>query len=569
MTQAPNQPGDPPAKAASPRPIRWWPAAAVLLLAAGTIVWVWATYAKQRQDRILATTAVGLLALLLLLVWCLFFSRLRWKLRLGVFGGVLCLVSLIMALFRFHGVTGDLVPVFQPRWESQSRRPMGERPKTAPNALLASLTQLTNDWPQFLGPHRNSVVGLPRLARDWKAQAPQRLWLQPVGTGWSGFAVAGTRAITQEQHGESETVVCYDLLTGAPIWSYAYPAHFQSPLAGEGPRATPTLAEGRVYALGSTGILNCLDLETGKLAWSKDIMRDNGAKVKEWGTSGSPLIVNGLVVVSPGGHENRSLVAYRAATGDFVWGNGTDSAGYSSPFLVTLAGVAQIVIFNSGGVSAHDPLTGTNLWTYRWPAGHPHVSMPIVLPGDCLLVSSGYGNGSELLKIQADAQGKLAATRLWKTTRLKAKFTNLVFRDGYIYGLDDGVMTCLDAKTGEQKWKAGRYGHGQEILVGGLLLVTAESGEVILLDPSPKEPRELTRFAALKGKTWNPPALAGQYLVVRNDKDAACYRLPLAPQGGRASSRAQTSPGEASSQGSRGGSPSRLWNCFSRAVASR
>ena len=520
----------PSANVAPRRPIRWWPAMVILALAAGALVWVWQAYGRQRQDLNLATIVIGVITLFLLLLWCLFLSRLRWKIRLGVLGGVLGLILLVMALFRYHGVTGDLVPVFQWRWETPSCTSVSERPKPVSSALPAQLTELTNDWPQFLGPHRNSTVEQPRLARDWKAQPPQCLWLQPVGLGWSGFAVVGSRAITQEQRGEKEAVICYDLLTGAPIWSYAYPAHFQSPLAGEGPRATPTVAGHRVYALGSTGILNCLDLETGKLVWSKDIMRDNRAKLDEWGASGSPLLVDDLVVLSAGGQDNRSLVAYRAATGDFAWGNGTDGAGYSSPCRVTLAGVTQILIFNSGGVSAHEPASGTNLWKYHWPGGHPHVSMPIVLPGDRLLVSSGYGVGSELLKVQADTGGKLAATRLWKSTRLKAKFTNLVYRDGFIYGLDDGVMVCLDAATGEQKWKAGRYGHGQEILVGDVLLVTAESGEVILLDPSPQEPRELTRFSALKGKTWNPPALAGQYLLVRNDKEAACYRLPVVNQ---------------------------------------
>jgi outer membrane protein assembly factor BamB len=154
--------------------------------------------------------------------------------------------------------------------------------------------------------------------------------------------------------------------------------------------------------------------------------------------------------------------------------------------------------------------------------------MPIVIPGDRLLVSSGYGVGSELLQIQKDAVGAFSATRIWKSNRLKAKFTNLIYRDGFMYGLDDGIMVCLDASSGEQKWKEGRYGHGQEILVGDVLVVTAESGEVIMLDPNPQQSRELTRFSALQGKTWNPPTLAGQYLLVRNDKQAACYRLPVA-----------------------------------------
>ena len=529
MTHSLDQGKDSSANVAPRPPVRWWPVAVILALAAGALVWAWQSYGRQRQAGNIATAIVGLLTLFLLLVWCLFLSRLRWRVRLGVFGGVVGLILLAMALFRFHGVTGDLVPIFQWRWEHPSLTSVADRSKPVASTASAPLSQFTNDWPQFLGPHRNSMVEQPRLARDWRAQVPQRLWLRPAGPGWSGFAVVGSRAITQEQRGEDEAVICYDLLTGAPLWSHAYPAHFQSPLAGEGPRATPTIAGRRVYALGSTGILTCLDLETGKPLWSKDTLRDNQAKVNEWGMSCSPLIVNDLAVVSAGGRDNRSLVAYRAATGDFVWGAGADGAGYSSPCLVTLAGVAQILIFNSGGVSAHDPATGTNLWKYHWPGAHPHVSMPVVIPNDRLLVSSGYGVGSELLQIQKDSGGAFNATRIWKSNRLKAKFTNLIYRDGFIYGLDDGIMACLDAASGERKWKEGRYGHGQEILAGDVLLVTAESGEVILLDPNPQGSRELTRFPALQGKTWNPPALAGQYLLVRNDKEAACYRLPVAP----------------------------------------
>ena len=528
MNESSDQGRNHPAEAASQPPLRWWPVPVILALAVGAVIWVWQSYDRQRQDRNIATAVIGLISLLLLLLWGLFLSRLRWRIRLGLLGGVVGLILLGMTLFRFHGVTGDLVPVLHWRWERPYPTLLvdGTTPKVS--AILAERDQFTNDWPQFLGPHRNGTLEQPWLSRDWRAQAPRCLWLWPVGPGWSGFAIAGGRAITQEQRGENETVICYDVSNGAPLWSHAYPAHFQSPLAGEGPRATPTIAGQRVYALGATAILSCLDLETGKPIWSKDIAQENQAKVDDWGMSCSPLIVDDLVVVSAGGRDNRSLVAYRAVTGDFVWGNGTDGAGYSSPCLVTLAGAAQILIFNSGGVSAHDPVTGTNLWKYHWPGGHPHVSMPIVIPGDRLLVSSGYGVGSELLQIQKDASGAFSATRIWKSNRLKAKFTDLIYRDGFIYGLDDGIMVCLDASSGEQKWKEGRYGHGQEILVGDVLVVTAESGEVILLDPNPQQPRELTRFSALQGKTWNPPALAGRYLLVRNDKQAACYRLPVA-----------------------------------------
>lgn len=508
-----------------PRPIRWWPLPIILILAMGGIIWARVAIGTQRQDRNLATAVILILTFFLLLIWFFLLSRVRAKLRWQVLGGVIGLIVLLKIFFPIRGVSGDLVPILQWRWSHAT----WNAPLTQNAIANSSVKQneFTNDYPQFMGPDRNATLPDLKLARDWTAQPPKQLWQQSVGSGWSGFAVVGNRAITQEQRGDNETIDCYDLITGKPIWTCEYPAHFQSTLAGEGPRATPTIVSNRVYALGSTGILTCADLETGKRVWSKNILEENHARVPDWGISSSPLVTNGLVVVEAGGEKDRSLVAYAADDGHFVWGGGNASAGYSSPFLTTFAGVRQIVIFNEGAVLGHDPVNGSNLWQYPWLGGQPNVSTPVALPGDRLLASSGYGVGSELLHLQTNAHGRIYAERVWKSNRLKAKFTDVIYFDGFFYGLDDGIMTCLDATSGEQKWKEGRYGHGQEILVGKLLLVTAESGEVILLEPNPKEPCELARFSALKGKTWNPPALAGQYLLVRNDKEAACYSLPV------------------------------------------
>lgn len=521
-------PSQPAVSAAPPqRKVRWWPALLILVLAAGAVVWIRAFYGRQFQDKNIATAQIVVFTILALLLWCLLLSRLRWKIRLAVLGFFLCAVASLPALFRIHGVTGDLLPVLEPRWSRHGLASLAAPSQASRSHDATAALSLTNDYPQFLGPNRNATVEQPQLATDWNARPPQRLWSQPVGLGWSGFAVVGNHAITQEQRGEQEAVLCYDLLSGAVLWSYGYPAHFVSSLAGEGPRATPSVVSNRVYTLGSTGILNCLHLETGRCLWTKDILRDNDAPLNEWGMASSPLVVDDLVIVSAGGKAGRSLVAYRAENGQFVWGGGEDGAGYSSPQSVTLAGVPQIVIFNSGGVFAHSPADGKVLWHYHWPGGHPHVAVPLALPGDRVFISSGYGVGGELVQITKDNDGKFTAARLWKSNRLKAKFTNVVYRDGFIYGLDDGIMVCLDAANGELKWKQGRYGHGQEILVKDLLLVGGESGEVLMLEPRPDGPRELTRFSALSNKTWNPPALAGPYLVVRNDKEAACYRLPL------------------------------------------
>jgi outer membrane protein assembly factor BamB len=498
----------------------------LLVLGIGLAIWAGIANQRQRQDQYVVVTMVGMVTGFLLWVWCLCFSRLRWKVRLWICGAVVALVALTPVCFRLHGVSGDLVPIPEWRWKHPAPTPrVAASPSPAP-AALEDETAL-GDYPQFLGPARNATVPGPRLARDWNAQPPQEIWQHPVGAGWSGFAVAGHRAITQEQQGAEETVTCYDVRSGVLLWRHGYPAHFQSDLAGEGPRATPTIASNRVWTLGSTGILTCLRLDDGSLVWSKDTLRENESKVNEWGDSCSPLVLGDWVVVSIGGNRSRSLVAYDAATGNFVWGAGDAGAGYSSPLETTLGGVPQILSFNAQGVFGHAAADGKILWSYPWPRGHPHVAMPVVLPGDRVLASSGYGTGSEVFHVVRDQTGQFATERVWKSTRLKAKFTNVVQRDGFIYGLDDGILVCLDAATGNLRWKEGRYGHGQEILVGDLLLVTAESGEVVLIEPNPEALRELGRFQALKGKTWNPPALVGACLLVRNDREAACFRLPV------------------------------------------
>ncbi len=267
---------------ASRRPIRWWPVPVILLAAAGGIIWVSQFYGKQRQDRNLASAGIALITLLLLLLWCICFSRMRRKLRVTVLGSVVGLMLLTKALFRIHGVTGDLVPILQWRWSRTAW--VSPDAQAKPGVLPGRSDEFTNDYPQFLGPNRNGMVAQPRLARDWGTQPPQRLWLQPVGPGWSGFAVVGNRAVTQEQRGENETVNCYDLLSGVPLWSYAYPAHFQSDLAGEGPRATPTISGNRVYALGSSGILNMPGLGNWKTGSGRTtIEKDNGGTGEQLG----------------------------------------------------------------------------------------------------------------------------------------------------------------------------------------------------------------------------------------------------------------------------------------------
>ena len=499
----------------TPKSIRWWPLWVVIILAIlGTLV-TWISDAGHRQDKILLTTMIVIGTIILGILWLLFFSEMRWRFRLLALVVLGLGVFLSNNLFQFKGFSGDLVPIFEWRWED------GQTTHQLNSANLSVPEISTTDYPQYLGQHRNGVVSTTKLNLDWKSSPPKLVWRRPVGAAWSGFAIAGNSAITQEQENEWEKVVCYALHTGDVKWSHQDRARYNTPLAGLGPRATPTISGNRVYTVGSTGILNCLDFETGEQLWTTNIFEEHKADVPPWGISISPLVIGELVVVSAGG-----AVAYHRETGDIVWVGYRTKSGYSSPFLTTLAGVEQIVIFNQGLVTAHDPLNGELLWMQPWSTSAECVSQPVRLSDDQLLVSSGYGVGAKLFQISRNPMGEFNVATIWETIYLKAKFTNIIYYNNYLYGLDDGIFACVNPADGTRQWKRGRYGHGQTLLISDVLLVLTESGEVVLVDPNPETHIEHARLRAIKGRAWNTPALAGDYLLVRSDREAACYQLP-------------------------------------------
>ncbi len=507
----------------SKKGLRWWPAASVLVLGGTTTLWLLARGGWSFQTRNLQILAAWFVAFLLLLVWWLAASRAPWRLRLGLAAVLAAAIGLTAALFRIKGVSGNLVPILEPRWARSVSLSLPEPAVTPDSGPPSSVL----DFPQYLGPNRTALLDAPALEREWKASPPRLLWRQPIGPAWSGWAIVGTRAFTQEQRPQGEASTCYDLLTGRLLWAHSEPVHYHTTLAGEGPRCTPTVVSNRVFTLGATGILNCLDLATGRQLWSRNIVEDAGSKVPEWGFAGSPLAFDGIVVVSAGGSPDRSLLAYRQDTGQLAWSGGSQRVNYGSSFLATLAGRRQVLAFNSHEITSHDPVSGRVLWEYPWGIGEPQAAVPVVVGTDRVLFSSGYGVGSELLQVQPGSDGALTARRLWKSTKMKAKFANLVQRDGFLYGLDDGVLACLDLNDGSQPWRGARYGHGQGLLVRDLLLLMAENGELVLLHPTPQSPGELHRFRVFRGKTWNPIALSGDLLLARTDQEAACLRLPV------------------------------------------
>jgi outer membrane protein assembly factor BamB len=369
------------------------------------------------------------------------------------------------------------------------------------------------------------------LSDDWKANPPREVWRIPVGAGWSSFAVVGEYAVTQEQRGVQECVVCYRVADGGTVWLHTDKARFDSAMGGSGPRATPTVAEGRVYAVGGTGILNCLDGATGNRLWSIDIVNDNSGRVIEHGVCGSPLVADNLVIVAPTGAGSRCLAAYDRDSGERVWQGGAHRASYGSPAIAQLAGVRQVLIVTADGVEGNDLHTGEPLWSYTWtnPDTPVNCSQPIVVDAETgkVLFCSGYGTGSILLEVASSAARGWAVREIWKSPgKMKTKFTTAVLHKGFAYGLDDGILACLDLATGRQVWKKGRYQHGQILLAGERLIVQTEAGSIVLVKPDPEDLIELGSSPALSNKTWNNPALSGRMLLVRNDQEAACYELP-------------------------------------------
>ncbi len=491
----------------------------ILILMASLLAFFWLGEAESHQDRVMSTFPILFFGVLFLALWATLFSRLPGITRLKIFAAVVLIAGSGAVLLEIQGVSGNLVPILGYRWS-------GERIFESASRDAGVTDPGPDDYPQFYGPERDATLPGPRLARDWEARPPRQLWRRKVGEGWSSFAIVGSAAVTMEQRGDQEAVVRYDLSSGEQVWVHSDPAPFNTTVGGSGPRATPTIADGRVYSLGATGLLSCLELRDGSLVWQRQVLSEYQTPVPPWGMASSPLIVGDLVVIQLG-LFGRGLVAHDRATGEPVWKADIESGSYSSPILAELHGIPQVIMVNGSSVTGHDPDSGALLWRQNWPLSGERISPPLMMDGNRMLVSAGYGVGSLLIEI-AQIDGALSARTLWESRRLKSKFASIVSHEGTVYGLDDGILVALDPVTGERRWKRGRYGHGQLLLVGELLLIQTEKGEVVLVEPHPAELRELGRFRAFEGKTWNPPALSGRLLLVRNNQEAACYELPLA-----------------------------------------
>ena len=396
-----------------------------------------------------------------------------------------------------------------------------DEPTEIPPASEATATDA--DWPGFRGPDRNGVILGVRIETDWSQSPPVELWRRPIGPGWSSFAVRGDFLYTQEQRGEDEVVACYNATTGEPVWRHGDAVRFWESIGGAGPRATPTLSDDRVYTFGATGILNALDAADGTVVWSRNAASDTDAKVPDWGFSSSPLVVDDLVIVAVPGQ----LVAYELATGDPRWFGPEGGAGYSSPHLLTIDGVTQILMMSGTGATSVAPADGKLLWEHPWPPSARIVQPAMTADGD-VLMSAGESSGMRRVAVSHGPGGWTIEER-WTSFRLKPYFNDFVVHEGHAFGFDGRILACIDLEDGERKWKGGRYGHGQLVLLPDqdLLLVLSEEGELALVGAAPDQFTELARFPAIAGKTWNHPVLVGDVLLLRNGQEMAAFRLSL------------------------------------------
>lgn len=510
----------------------------LLCLAGGCIIWPFRHPSIEPRYGALMYVVYAIPMVLAAWVgWLLLTPFLGWRpRRLGLILAI-ALAWVYPTLLRLDGTTSDIKVTVNYRWKPTpeelflaEKKASVTANKAAPEAVSAALPE---DWPGFRGLERDGHRAGVRIATDWLQNKPREIWRERVGPGWGSFAVVGNRLFTQEQRGENESAVCYDADTGKEIWDHADPARFFEAVGGPGPRGTPTFHEGRLYTLGATGLLNCLDPATGKAFWMRDIVADSGAEIQQWGVTASPVVAAGIVTVYAGGPGGKSVLGYQAVDGTLAWSAGEGTSSYSSTHLARLGGVPQILMATNKGLTSFDPASGRILWHHAPPevAGARANGAPIVQPTILNDSEVLYGTGDGgTWRVKVEKPGDEWKTSLvWESKAIKPYFNDMVVHKGYIYGFDGAstiFFTCIDLATGKLKWRERGYGGGQVLLLPDqdLLLVLTEKNEVALVKANPKKREELCKLPMLKGiKSWSHPVVAKGKLYIRNDEEAACY----------------------------------------------
>ena len=409
-------------------------------------------------------------------------------------------------------------------------------------AVTATLSTLSAaDWPQYRGPNASGATP-DRVLSAWPAGGPIQVWKTPLNSGFSSFAVSGGGAYTlvsREVDGvKREVCLALDATTGKERWAQPvamakYDGGGDSGASenkgGDGPRSTPAVDGSRVYVLSAGLILYCLDARDGHPLWTKDLVKDFGAKNITWQNAASPLVDQNLVFVCAGG-DGQSLLCFHKVTGGMVWKGQSDRMTHASPVAATILGHRQVIFFTQSGLVSTVPGTGQVLWRYAFPYRTSTAASPVV-GEDMVFCSAGYGVGAATVKISAEGSG-FKATELWrKPNQLMNHWSTSVYRDGHLYGLfgfkqwQQVPLKCIELASGEEKWSRDGFGQGGVILAANGLLALAENGELVAVEATPKAYHETARFQVLSGKCWNNPALAAGRVFARSTKEGVCLDL--------------------------------------------
>jgi outer membrane protein assembly factor BamB len=376
-----------------------------------------------------------------------------------------------------------------------------------------ALAQTAAIWPQWRGPNRDGISKETGLLKQWPAEGPPLVWKATgAGRGYSSFSVANGKLYTLGLRGDREFVIAFDVSTGKEAWATAHGSAFRND-RGDGPRGTPTVDGDRVYALGGDGDLSALDAGTGKIIWTKNILKEFRGSNITWGISESPLVLGNKVLVNPGG-PNASIVALNKADGSVIWKSQSDRAGYSSGIPVEVNGATQVVFFTSERALGLDAKDGRLLWDYSRPANDvANVATPIVR-ANRVFISSDYGTGGGVVEIKPDNK----AQEIWFTKDMRNHHSSSVLIGDYLYGFSSAILTAIKFDTGEIAWRDRSVGKGSLVYADGNLYCFSENGVVGLVEATPTGYTEKGRFRIPQDSlpTWTHPVVAGGRLYLRD-----------------------------------------------------
>ena len=379
---------------------------------------------------------------------------------------------------------------------------------------LATRTGCAADWPQWRGPNRDGIS----TEKGWNAASPKLLWKGNFGPGCSSFTVVGDQAFTMGNDKDTGSVYCLDAKTGKILWQHSYPSLLAPKSFDGGQCSTPTVDGDSVFTLGRQGQFLCLNKTTGAVIWSKDFPADFGAKVAGWGYAGSPLVLGNMVITEAGG-KGASAVAFDKTSGKVIWQTGEDAQSYASPYAFTHGGKQCVAFFNAFGLVVREAADGKEVMRYPWKtSGDINPTTPIVADGK-ILIASGYGHGAALLPL-----GAADPKPLWESKAMKNKMNSCVLWQGYLYGFDEGALTCMEFATGNVKWQQKGMGMGSLIVADGKLIIQAEDGPLVIAEASPEAYKEISKTPAVAKTSWVNPALANGRIYCRNNTgEVACF----------------------------------------------